>query len=381
MGTGPASGDSRVIERMGPVQADAKVVARVTTHRGRDRFIDCDVHQHLPSLSVLATYLPREWRRYVTDVGYSGPFLFPYAPMSVAGVAMAEAQLPDGAPAGSSYSVLCEQLLDKYDVELAILTNNFDPASMRVQPELQAALAAAHNDWTMDAWLGRDSRLRGTICIPPEPDAAVREIERVARCPQMVQVLLPVVPWEWGDPMYHALFEVAERHGLVVAFHVTPEARTAVGLPRYYVSWHSSYPQNYMSQLVGLVFNGVFAKCPGTRVVFLEGGWTWLPHLTWRMDRDWRSLRVEVPWVTRRPSDYVHEHVWFGTQPLDEPDDSNHLVDVMTMSRLEERLVFATDYPHWDFDEPGRVLPRAISAEVRHAIFRQNALQLYSQRL
>ena len=43
------------------------------------------------------------------------------------------------------------------------------------------------------------------------------------------------------------------------------------------------------------------------------------------MERTWRSLRHETPWVKRSPIDYVHDHIRFSTQPLDEPDDPRDL--------------------------------------------------------
>ena len=36
-------------------------------------------------------------------------------------------------------------------------------------------------------------------------------------------------------------------------------------------------------------------------------------------------LRIETPHVKRPPSEYVREHVWFTTQPIEEPDHPQHL--------------------------------------------------------
>ena len=46
-------------------------------------------------------------------------------------------------------------------------------------------------------------------------------------------------------------------------------------------------------------------------------------------------------------------------------------------ARLGDRLLFATDYPHWDFDSPKQALPRALGPELRRAIMCENALALY----
>ena len=65
------------------------------------------------------------------------------------------------------------------------------------------------------------------------------------------------------------------------------------------------------------------------------------------MDADWKSLRSEVPWVRRSPSEVVREHMRLTTQPLDEPDERQKLRQALELvDGLEDMLMFATDYPH-----------------------------------
>ena len=44
---------------------------------------------------------------------------------------------------------------------------------------------------------------------------------------------------------------------------------------------------------------------------------------------------------------------------------------------MDDRILFATDYPHWDFDNPEVVLPRALGDDIRARIFAANASSLY----
>ena len=81
--------------------------------------------------------------------------------------------------------------------------------------------------------------------------------------------------------------------------------------------------------------------------------------------------------MQRQPSEYIDEHVWFTTQPIEEPADPAHLIYAIEQARLGDRLLFATDYPHWDFDSPAQALPRALGPELRRAILCENALALY----
>jgi predicted TIM-barrel fold metal-dependent hydrolase len=111
------------------------------------------------------------------------------------------------------------------------------------------------------------------------------------------------------------------------------------------------------------------------------GGVAWLPSLLWRFDAQARSLRRDVPWLTRLPSEYASEHVWVSTYPLDRPADPGRMAVLLkTFPALEQRLCFASGYPRWDADRPDEIEPR-VPAEWLSRILHDNALELYGQRL
>jgi uncharacterized protein len=131
-----------------------------------------------------------------------------------------------------------------------------------------------------------------------------------------------------------------------------------------------------MSMLTSLVCNGVFDKFPQLKFAILESGYSWLPHLMWRLDQNYRSLHQEIPWVKRLPSQYIRERVKFSTQPTEDVSVENwqRLIGMLESDRM---LVFATDYPHWDFDAPDDAIPRGLPLDLRQRIFYENARELY----
>jgi predicted TIM-barrel fold metal-dependent hydrolase len=110
--------------------------------------------------------------------------------------------------------------------------------------------------------------------------------------------------------------------------------------------------------------------------VFIEGGFGWIPSATWRMDRHFEAFRSEVPHLKRRPSEYVKQHFWFTTQPIDEPDEGKHLRSLIEWVGAD-RLLFSSDYPHWDFDDPRYAFKTPLTEVERRKIFNGNARALY----
>ncbi len=97
----------------------------------------------------------------------------------------------------------------------------------------------------------------------------------------------------------------------------------------------------------------------------------------WRMDRTWEKLGRDVPQVKRPPSSYIRQHCWFTTQPMEEPPNREHFHQMIKHINMPDRIMFATDYPHWDFDAPDQAFPVRLDADFKHAIMAGNAQKLY----
>ncbi|HYN96771.1 MAG TPA: amidohydrolase family protein [Pilimelia sp.] len=340
--------------------------------------IDADVHEMIGDPLVFLMHVEEPYRSRLHQDNWKGVSL-PYSWPTTGGLARPDAIPANGRRAGSDYDLMRRQHLDAYDVSYAVLTGLMYPSEWRVQPDFAQALARAYNNWLVAEWLAKDPRFLGSVHVAAQdPLVAAAEIDRVGQHPQIVQVMLPVISHDTlGREFYHPVYEAAARNGLAVGFHTGATAQTAAGLPPYYIEWHTALCQAWQSQLISLVVGGVFNKVPDLRIAMIESSWTWLPHLMWRFDHNYRSLRREVPWVKRLPSEYIRDHVKFTTQPMEVADNPAHMYQMFEMVGSDEFLMFSSDYPHWDFDSPEHSLPSSFPADLRQKIMYDNAASFY----
>jgi uncharacterized protein len=265
--------------------------------------IDCDVPLAAPSVRELRDHLPPVWADYVTESairslepGYVPPGSLPREP-----------HLDESAALGIVTPVAAVEALHNED--------------------LTAALARALNDWLRDRWLDADRRLRGTITLAPQsPTQAAEEIDRCAGDPRFVQAVLPLrCEAPLGRRFFWPIYEACARQRLPLAIRPgggTGTPTTPVGWPALLIEDLASQAQAYQSQLMSLIAEGAFAHARDLTVVLLGSGVTWLPSLLWRLDKNWRGIRREVPWVDGLPSALVRDRVRLTVRPFDAPPDA-----------------------------------------------------------
>jgi uncharacterized protein len=360
--------------------ADIQVIERETAGARRAiRLVDCDVHTTITPATLHAR-LSGRWQRHLERFGPRVPSAIAVYPRMRGGGSRLDARPPGGFP-GSDLGLLQEQLLDEYDVAYAIL-NPMQPQTFGMEaPAFAAALCRTFNDWTREEWLDRDPRLLGSICPPHEhPDLAVQEIERLAGDDRFAQVLLPTrMEHALGNARYRPILRAATEAGLPVAMHTGGlESYRGSGWPSYYLEMHALISTTMAQQFLSLICSGVFEEIPDLRIVAVETGIGWAAALCWAMDDTWRAFgETATTGLRRPPSEYLREHVWFTTQPIEEPDDPEHLAIAFDALGMTDRIMYSSDYPHWDFDAPGQTLPRSIGTDDRARIFAGNACRLY----
>ncbi len=322
--------------------------------------IDCDVHNYWTSATVLRPYLEPYWRDCFDRGEHSGGHRLPYANrpwLHPEGFNRFDIQ-PQSED--EHYPLMRDKHLDRYGIDIAILTAD-EPieVSTLANPHYAAALVRAYNAYQIEHWLPKDPRFRGSIVISPtDPQAAATEIRRLGHRPDMVQVLAShgsTLPY--GNPVYWPIYEACAEFGLPFAIHLGGQGgindrAIAGGPPTYFWEAHALLSQPAQTHVATMISSGVFEKWPELKFVVIECGVAWVPPLLWRLDANYTALRKETPWLKHLPSEYFKRNIRFSTQPLEKPDDLQHLWAGLEAMDGEHTLMYASDYPHWDFDPP-----------------------------
>jgi uncharacterized protein len=350
---------------------------------------DGDIHPRPPGVGIggvskaLYPYMTKQWREHVEAFGitYRQPWEKGSAyPKGQPQAARRDAWTPGGGSPGSDLAFMRQQHLDPNNVALGIL-NPLTSGQGAQNPDLSLAICHATNEWQKADWTSQDSRLKASVVIPYEDTvASVKEIELRANDPDFAQVFfLSKTNEPLGQRRYWPIYEAAAATGMPVGIHAFGNGgwpNTSGGWASYYIEEMVGHGMAQQAVLTSLILEGVFERVPTLKVVLIEGGLAWAAALGWRLDAQWKKLKQELPYLKRAPSEYIRTNVWFTTQPIEEPEPRTHLAEVFDWIGWD-RILFATDYPHWDYDDPARALPFEMTEEQRRAIFRDNARAVY----
>lgn len=343
--------------------------------------IDCDVHLAPRELDEIVAYMAEPWRSKAgRRINGGKPTYTPF------GDAMRADSHPVTGLAGSDPDLVAQQVFREAGTDFALILPLVGGFS--VDPELNAAFAAAINDWLAATWLGRynaERRFYGSITVSTDdPVAAACEIERLAGEPAFRQVLISHHgEHPFGHPAYEPIWAAAARHELPVAVHFRRVAAESFGLTptghfQHFVDFHAlAYPLTYAAHLVSWLCSGVFDRHPNLRVVFVEGGFLWYRPLIERLAYHWALTSSELPVHGAKPLDSVRGHVRWTTQPIEERDDGRALAAAFERADADRVLLFSSDYPHYDYDLPSRALPAQLRKETKERVFWGNARELY----
>ncbi|MDQ3784924.1 MAG: amidohydrolase [Actinomycetota bacterium] len=346
--------------------------------------VDADVHIH-EDPAEMAEYAPSPW-----DVALREIAKVPERYLDLPGMSpRAEYRIPW--PGGSNRKQTVGSAsemrsgLDDLHVDRAVLfPDHLLALAMVRDPRFAVALAQSYNAWLRDRWLLAEPTLKGSLVVAPQdPVASAEDIRRHAGEPEFVCVYLPAsgVRPLYGHHVYEPVYEAASEAGLPVVMHsveaVYPTFPFQLEVFQTSLAQHAvAHPFSMMANMISLLETGVPVRWPDLDIGIMEAGISWVPFMLNRLDKEYTERRREVPFLQERPSHYI-KRWYFGTQPIEEPERRDDIVKLFELFDGADRAMFASDWPHHDFDHPQYVFGLPFSASDRRAIMGGNAARFF----
>ena len=248
-------------------------------------------------------------------------------------------------------------------------------------PQMEVELCWAYNRWLTEKALPQaEGRLYSMLTLPiSDPDAAMRQIEVFGGRKHVTGFMITCVR---ALPVHHnshmKIYRALEERGLALSFHsaINPTEPVFKSLNRFASVHGLGFPFYNILHATNWVTNGLGERFPTLPVIWIEGGLAWIPFLMQRLDHEYMLRSSEYPLLKKKPSDYMRD-MYYASQPV-EAESRRALECTFEMINAETQLLYASDYPHWDFDLPSRIwdLP-FLSEKARHNILGGTAARLF----
>ncbi len=254
------------------------------------------------------------------------------------------------------------------------------------------ACYAAYNDWLYEDFCSAaPERLIGVAMLPPRPEAALEELQRLAKrggCRQ-ANLQIAVAEPRLEDERWDPLWKLLEESGIVLSFHVTVFPGVTDAFDKYKGSPGATFLHakmfitQFLDPFVDLFAWGILERHPGLKIVIAESGVGWVPWVVEELDyRHYRLWECADYWDDKggiphqmKPSELFRRQV-YGT--FQQSPTAMRLTEFWG----PENLLWASDYPHPDSIWPNSV--RTIGETMGHmeaddvrAICGGNAAKLY----
>jgi predicted TIM-barrel fold metal-dependent hydrolase len=250
------------------------------------------------------------------------------------------------------------------------------------QKEMEADLCWAYNRWLTEKVLPESGgRFFSMLCLPfNDPDAAYRQVLEFGHRKGVGGFMVTTVRPKTAvyDNVYMKTYRAIEERGLVLSFHSGPSwnDHTFQSCNRFLVAHALGFAWYNILHCCNWVINGMNERFPKLPVIWIESGLAWIPFVMQKMDHEYMLRPSEAPLLKKKPSDYMRD-MYYSTQPM-EIQDEEALQTTFRMMNAETQLLFATDYPHWDFDAPVTIWDRPwLSEKAKHNILGGTAARLF----
>jgi predicted TIM-barrel fold metal-dependent hydrolase len=245
---------------------------------------------------------------------------------------------------------------------------------------VEVAVAWAYSRWFVENVLPGDPRIKTMIYLPfNDPKASLRFVEHFSDFDGVVGYMVTSAryrPVHHNDyaPVYRALEERDLPLGFHAIFH--QQERIFEGMNKFLSVHALGFILHNLVHITNMVINGIPERFPKLKLVWIEGGLAWIPFLMQRLDNEYMMRSSEAPLLKAPPSEYMRR-MYYSTQPM-EDQNLKALQLTMEMINAETQLMFASDYPHWDFNLPSTIYDLTfLSDQAKRNILGENARRVF----
>jgi uncharacterized protein len=249
------------------------------------------------------------------------------------------------------------------------------------QKEMEADLCWAYNRWVTEKVLPESGgRFYTMLSLPiSTPDEALRHVETFGHRKGVGGFMVTTVRnIPVHDNSLMKVYRAIEERGLVLSFHSAFNwNETSFKTCNRFLAVHALGFSFYnILHLTNWVTNGIPERFPKLPVIWIESGLAWVPFLMQRLDHEYMMRPSECPALKKKPSEYMRD-MYYSSQPM-EIQDREAMECTFRMMDAENHLLYASDYPHWDFDLPSTIydLP-FLSEKGKHNILGGTAARLF----
>ncbi len=113
-----------------------------------------------------------------------------------------------------------------------------------------------------------------------------------------------------------------------------------------------------------MIMEGIFERLPELKVVLIECGFRLAAGAGLAARQAVEAAQGRGA-ASEDGAVGIHQEAFLvTTQPMEETENPEHLMEVMNWIGMD-RIMFSSDYPHWDFDDPFVSLPPTLTDEQR----------------
>jgi predicted TIM-barrel fold metal-dependent hydrolase len=295
-----------------------------------------------------------------------------------------QARLGEAVPGGRTHAqvTLVQRAMDSMGIDyMVVFPTPMLVLGMHPQIEMEVVIGNAFNKWLTEEILPQDPRIKAMLYLPfNHPEACVRTVEMYANTPGVIGYSVTSTRFRAvNHDSYMPLYSAIQATGKPLAFHSGFHwGDQSMQQCNRFISMHAiSFVYYNLIHLTNWIINGLPERFPKLKVLWIESGLAWVPFLMQRLDSEYMMRSSEAPLLKRRPSEYIAD-MYFTSQPL-ERSNLKLTEAAFDAIKAETQLLFASDWPHWDFDLPASItsLP-FLNEQAKRNILGLNAARLFN---